>query len=68
VEGPILSFLILGAIASMSSFAVRSVTGTSTATNATPWWVYPLIPQKDDVDYGVGAYLLLASELANETW
>ena len=30
VEGPILSFLILGVIASINSLAVRSVTGTAT--------------------------------------
>jgi rhamnogalacturonyl hydrolase YesR len=45
-----------------------SVTGSSTATNATPVWIYKLIPQADDVDYGVGAYLLLAAELKNESW
>jgi unsaturated rhamnogalacturonyl hydrolase len=45
-----------------------SVTGTSGATNPTPQWIYELIRRKDDVDYGAGAYLLLATELATDTW
>lgn len=45
-----------------------SVTGTSGATDPTPAWIYALVPQEDDVDYGAGAYLLLASELAAESW
>lgn len=45
-----------------------AVTGTSTATNPYPEVLYAWIPVKDDVDYGIGAYLLLASELANESW
>jgi unsaturated rhamnogalacturonyl hydrolase len=50
------------------SDGLLSVTGVSGATNAMPAFLYPLVPQEDDVDYGVGAYLLLASELANENW
>jgi unsaturated rhamnogalacturonyl hydrolase len=45
-----------------------SVTGISGATNPTPAWIYPLIPCHEDVDYGVGAFLLLAAELENESW
>jgi hypothetical protein len=45
-----------------------SVTGTSGPTNPFPEWVYTIVPQEDDVDWGVGAYLLLAEELSNERW
>lgn len=45
-----------------------SVTGTSIATNPTPALLYRLTPRQDDVDYGVGAVLLLAAELAQEAW
>jgi len=45
-----------------------ALTGTSTATNALPAWTYELIPRKADVDYGVGAFLLLAAELKGERW
>jgi len=45
-----------------------SVTGTSIATSAWPRWLYPRMPKRSDVDYGVGAFLLLAGELDGETW
>lgn len=46
-----------------------SVTGTSIATNAWPGptW-YRLTPRRDDVDWGVGAFLLLAHELRDQRW
>lgn len=46
-----------------------SVTGTSIATNA--WHLpllYTLTPRRDDVDWGVGGYLLLAHELRDLRW
>lgn len=46
-----------------------SVTGTSVATNA--WHLpalYTLTPRRDDVDWGVGSYLLLAHELRDLRW
>ncbi|MCA8920344.1 MAG: glycoside hydrolase family 88 protein [Planctomycetes bacterium] len=46
----------------------HSLTGTSIATSAWPRWLYPRIPKRADVDYGVGAYLLLAGELQGEGW
>lgn len=46
-----------------------SVSGTSIETSAWPWaWAYRVTPRRDDVDWGVGAYLLLAGELAGESW
>jgi len=45
-----------------------AVCGTSVATSAFPPRVYRLIPRRCDVDYGEGAFLLLAGELAGETW
>jgi len=45
-----------------------SVTGTSIATNATPRWVYRLMPRQDDVAWGTGSYLRLAAELSGESW
>lgn len=49
--------------------AGMSVTGTSVATNAWPaaFW-YRWTPRRDDVDWGVGAYLLLAHELRGQRW
>jgi rhamnogalacturonyl hydrolase YesR len=45
-----------------------SMTQISGATDPFPAWIYPLVPRGSDKDYGVGAFLLLASELSNETW
>jgi unsaturated rhamnogalacturonyl hydrolase len=45
-----------------------SLTGVSGATDPFPEWAYVLVPREEDVDYGVGAFLLLARELENETW
>ncbi|MEZ6184799.1 MAG: glycoside hydrolase family 88 protein [Planctomycetota bacterium] len=42
--------------------------GTSIATSAWPRALYRLVPKQDDVDYGVGAFLLLADELRGEAW
>ena len=33
-----------------------------------PEWTYRLVSRKADVDYGVGAFLLLSSELDGERW
>lgn len=44
------------------------VTGTSIATSAWPTRYYTWVPRRDDVDWGVGAYLLLADELRAERW
>ncbi len=46
-----------------------SVTGTSVATNAWPGAIwYRWTPRRDDVDWGVGAFLLLAHELRDQRW
>lgn len=46
-----------------------SVTGTSVSTNAWPGPIwYRWTPRRDDVDWGVGAYLLLAHELRDQRW
>jgi unsaturated rhamnogalacturonyl hydrolase len=46
-----------------------SVTGTSKATSVFPDFVYrSVVKRADDVDWGVGAYLLLAEELRAERW
>ena len=45
-----------------------SLQDTSKATNAAPRWTYKLVPRGSDVDYGVGAFLLLATELKDERW
>jgi unsaturated rhamnogalacturonyl hydrolase len=38
----------------------------SSSTNPMPLWIYSLIPALSDLDYGVGAYLMAASEMRNE--
>lgn len=49
--------------------AGMSVTGTSISTNAWPSAIwYRLTPRRDDADWGVGAYLLLAHELRDQRW
>ena len=45
-----------------------AVAGVSGATNPTPMWIYTLVPRTADKDYGTGSFLLLAEELAKETW
>lgn len=44
------------------------MTGTSIATSAWSRWLYRIVPRRDDRDFGIGAFLLLASELAPERW
>ncbi len=41
-----------------------SLTGISAATNPMPAWGYRLVPDTRDASWGVGAFLLAASELA----
>lgn len=48
--------------------AGMSVTGTSTATSVFPEVFYRFIARKDDVEWGVGAFLLLCEELRTERW
>jgi unsaturated rhamnogalacturonyl hydrolase len=38
----------------------------SWSTNPMPLWLYGLIPALSDLDYGVGAYLMAASEMRDE--
>jgi rhamnogalacturonyl hydrolase YesR len=45
-----------------------AVTGSSTATDAMPRFLYRYVPRRDDVEWGAGGYLRLAAELSQETW